>query len=167
LNPLNWQDTWHNSSSLLSLYQAMNVKFLSKGNNGLSMTGFEPMRPAILRLLVRRDNHSATPPLQVCFCTLPSNITWLCYVSQYLWQGFRTLNDNLISFLWPNIYCFVTVIYKRVTVNLGAHLGTKCQLLNALVSNKVTFNVSLWTPAAYSIIFVHVYLDILHHTRNI
>ena len=30
-------------------YWAMTVKFLAQGNNGLPMTGFEPMRPSILR----------------------------------------------------------------------------------------------------------------------
>ena len=32
-------------------YWAMSVKFLAQGNNGLSLTGFEPMRLAILRSL--------------------------------------------------------------------------------------------------------------------
>jgi hypothetical protein len=30
----------------------MNEKFLAQGNNGLSQTGFEPTRSAIIRLLV-------------------------------------------------------------------------------------------------------------------
>jgi hypothetical protein len=41
----------------------MSVIFLAQGNNGLLLTGFEPMRLAIIRLLVRRVNHSAMPPL--------------------------------------------------------------------------------------------------------
>ena len=44
-------------------YWAMSVKFLAEGNNGLPLTGFEPMRLAILRLLVWCVNHSTTPPL--------------------------------------------------------------------------------------------------------
>jgi hypothetical protein len=40
----------------------MNVKFLAQGNNVLPLTGFEPTRSPIVRLLVRRVNHSATPP---------------------------------------------------------------------------------------------------------
>ena len=35
-------------------YWAISVKFLAQGNNSLSLIGFEPMRLAILRLLVRR-----------------------------------------------------------------------------------------------------------------
>jgi hypothetical protein len=41
----------------------MNVKFLIHGNNDLPLTGFKPVRPAILKLLVRCVNYSATPPL--------------------------------------------------------------------------------------------------------
>jgi hypothetical protein len=33
-----------------------------KGNNDLPLTGFEPTRPAILRILVRRVYHSVMPP---------------------------------------------------------------------------------------------------------
>ena len=44
-------------------YWAISVKFLAQGNNRLSVTGFEPMRLAILRLLVWRVNHSTMPPL--------------------------------------------------------------------------------------------------------
>ena len=40
----------------------MSVKFLAQGNNDLSLTGFEPMRLAILRLLARRVNYSTNPP---------------------------------------------------------------------------------------------------------
>ena len=43
-------------------YWAMSIKFLAQGNNGLSLAGFEPMRLGIIRLLVRRVNHSTTPP---------------------------------------------------------------------------------------------------------
>jgi hypothetical protein len=43
-------------------YWALSVKFLAQGNNDLPLTGFEPMRLAIMRLLVRRVNHSAMPP---------------------------------------------------------------------------------------------------------
>ena len=43
-------------------YCAISVKFLAQWNNGLSFTGFEPMRLAILRLLVQRVNHSTTKP---------------------------------------------------------------------------------------------------------
>ena len=39
----------------------MGVKFLAQGNNGLPLTNFEAMQLAILRLLVRRVNNSATP----------------------------------------------------------------------------------------------------------
>ena len=42
-------------------YWAISVKFLAQGNNSLSVTGFKPMRLAILRL-VRHVNHSTTPP---------------------------------------------------------------------------------------------------------
>ena len=35
-------------------YWAINAKFLAQGNNGLSPTGFEPMRLGIVRLPVRR-----------------------------------------------------------------------------------------------------------------
>ena len=38
----------------INQYWAISVKFLAQGNNGLSLTGFEPMRLAILILLVRR-----------------------------------------------------------------------------------------------------------------
>ena len=44
-------------------YWAISVKFLAQGNNDLSLTGFEPMRLAILRLLVWCVNHSTTMPL--------------------------------------------------------------------------------------------------------
>ena len=43
-------------------YWAISLKFPAEGNNGLSLTGFEPMRLAILRLLVRRINLSTTSP---------------------------------------------------------------------------------------------------------
>jgi hypothetical protein len=42
----------------------MNVKFLAQENNGLPLIGFEPTRSAILRLLIRRVNHSVTPPIK-------------------------------------------------------------------------------------------------------
>ena len=38
-------------------YWVISVKFLAQGNNGSSLTGFEPMRLMIVRLLVRRVNH--------------------------------------------------------------------------------------------------------------
>ena len=43
-------------------YWVMNVMFHAQGNNGLPLTGFEPMRLAILRLQVRRVNQSTTRP---------------------------------------------------------------------------------------------------------
>ena len=43
-------------------YLAVSVKFLAQGNNGLSLTGFEPMRLVILRLLVWPVNHTTTLP---------------------------------------------------------------------------------------------------------
>ena len=48
-------------------YWAMRVKFFAQGNNELSLTGFEPIRLAILKLLVRHVNHSTTPPLLKLF----------------------------------------------------------------------------------------------------
>ena len=47
----------------INQYRAISVKFIAQGNNGLSLTGFEPMWLAILRLLIRHVNHSTTPPL--------------------------------------------------------------------------------------------------------
>ena len=71
-------------------YWAISVWFLAQGNNGLSMTGFEPMRLAILRLLVRRVNHSTTPPLCCCCKCYPGKyrhamslwrtIHWISYL---------------------------------------------------------------------------------------
>ena len=43
-------------------YWAISVKFIAQRNNGLSLTGFEPIWLAILRLLVRRVNYSTTAP---------------------------------------------------------------------------------------------------------
>ena len=40
----------------------MSLKFLAQGNDGLLLTGFEPMQPAILGLLVRCVNHSTMLP---------------------------------------------------------------------------------------------------------
>jgi hypothetical protein len=41
----------------------MSVKFLAQGNNDLPLTGFEPKQLAIIRLPVRRVNHSSMTPL--------------------------------------------------------------------------------------------------------
>jgi hypothetical protein len=43
----------------------MNVKFIAHENNGLSLMGFEPMRPKIFRLLVQQVTHSAMLPLNI------------------------------------------------------------------------------------------------------
>ena len=43
-------------------YWTMIVKFLAQGNNGLTLTGFELIWLAILRLLVWRVNNWTTPP---------------------------------------------------------------------------------------------------------
>jgi hypothetical protein len=39
----------------------MSVKFLAQGNNDLPLTGFETIRLAIIRLLVRRVNNTDMP----------------------------------------------------------------------------------------------------------
>ena len=45
----------------------MSVKLLAQGNNGLSLTGFEPMKLAILRLLAWCVNQLTTLQLDVIF----------------------------------------------------------------------------------------------------
>ena len=46
-------------------YWAISLKFLAQGNNALSLTGSEPIRLVILRLLVWCVNHLTTPPLLI------------------------------------------------------------------------------------------------------
>jgi hypothetical protein len=48
----------------------MSVKFFAQGNKDLPLWRFEPMRLAIMRLLVQRINHSAMLPLSGDFIVL-------------------------------------------------------------------------------------------------
>ena len=67
----------------------MSIRFLAQGNNGLSLTGFKPMRLAILGFLVRRVNHSTTPPL--CREALRENTRRIqCLVFTYAYFHFKT-----------------------------------------------------------------------------
>ena len=59
-------------------YWAMSIKFLAQGNNRQSLTGFEPMWLAIIRLLVRHANHLTTPSLVISFFEVLTNY-WLCF----------------------------------------------------------------------------------------
>ena len=63
-----WSCKLHTLKSIPGTNQfwAIKVKFLAQGNNGLPLTGFEPMQLVILRLLVQRVNHLTTPPPFSC-----------------------------------------------------------------------------------------------------
>jgi hypothetical protein len=67
-------------------YWAMSVKVLVQGNNGPPLTGFELTRKAILRLLVKRDNHPAMLKSQCWFngCTGHYNDVALSIFSYYI-----------------------------------------------------------------------------------
>ncbi|XP_060601612.1 phospholipid phosphatase 1-like, partial [Ruditapes philippinarum] len=70
-------------------YKAMRVKFLGHGNNGLPLAGFKPTRPAIVRLLVRRFNHRAMPPLN-------NNIevyVWIIFFQMFIIETFHFISS--------------------------------------------------------------------------
>jgi hypothetical protein len=77
----------------------MNVKFFAQGNNGLTLTGCEPTRSAILRLIVRRVNHSPTPYDQID--------------GMHLWETFCNLDH--INY-WFLLYITIIFCYNSITL---------------------------------------------------
>ena len=83
-------------------YWTVGVKFLAQGNNGLSLTGFEPMWLANLRLLARRVNHSTTPALYKQSCMLFINrlsVLGLSMYGIYMVGAMEEVNTSLVQML--------------------------------------------------------------------
>ena len=73
-------------------------RFFAEGNNGLSLTGFEPMRLAILRLLVRCVNHSTRPPVKIT--TWMYSGIWLCYSKMFIYMDFFRFDIHNSNMFW-------------------------------------------------------------------
>ena len=75
----------------------MSVKILVQENIGLPLTEFEPMRLAILRLLVRRINHSITKPH--IETSVQGTFSYACTKKRGQ-TLFTSLLDNISSFVF-------------------------------------------------------------------
>ena len=127
----------------INQYWEMSVKFLTQANNGLPMTGFEPMRLSIFKLILRRVNHSNTPPTNVvwshgggslrCPSMMPSGTPpWSLLVplhedefirewSQFTFCRIIILSSYFISLHYYNLFLVANTYhtinyYKRKTV---------------------------------------------------
>ena len=95
-------------------YWTICVKFLAQRNNSLSLTGFEPMHLAILRLLVRCLNHSNTLPLsnfvvtwifQVDYHNFVQGllILFIFWYKKYLKEYFQTTHVYCLFDFFPDL----------------------------------------------------------------
>ena len=85
------------------------VMFLPEGNNGLSLTGFEPKQLAILRLLVWWVNHSTMPPHCICLAVwiIQREIHLFTYVFNFLFWYIILVKYSLMSVdNSPLTWCF-------------------------------------------------------------
>ena len=101
-------------------YWAMSVKFLAQGNNNLALTGFEPMRLAILRLLVRRVNISTTPPLDELCVNVITVISYFISHIPHVFHKLPLLNLVCLCILyWFGWYMrqYIHLCKIRVTTN--------------------------------------------------
>ena len=98
-------------------YWAISVKFFAQGNNGLSLTGFEPMQLAILRLLVRRINHSTMPPHLFIFIIIlfirHCSFTFITFILLILVSSVRV--EETIVCLGKETYIFINFNFQRCT----------------------------------------------------
>jgi hypothetical protein len=98
----------------------MSFKFLAQGNNRWPLKGFEPMRLAIIKLLVQRINHSAMPPLYIFLLT---------FSSKDLSSFGGGIHLSLFFFCLPLFLCLnfllsLSLLFCSPFVTLGTALGS-------------------------------------------